>query len=191
MSATPFDLLHSRLALTGKTALVTGASRGLGAAIARQLDALGARVALSARDDTALKAVADTLGNGPVTLAAGLYTAARTEPATSTCSSANAGAILGSSASDQVDEATIDELHAVNFRAPFRLAGLAAADMAFLTANAAPARGLQPSRPARPGRPAARGRGPGRLPGQPCRRVHHGKDIAIDGGWTLSRMSRA
>lgn len=35
--------------LTGKTALVTGASRGIGAAVSRALDAAGARAALSGR----------------------------------------------------------------------------------------------------------------------------------------------
>ncbi len=40
--------------LEGRTALVTGASRGIGAAVARALDSAGARVALLARDEAAL-----------------------------------------------------------------------------------------------------------------------------------------
>ncbi len=43
--------------LTGKTALVTGSSRGIGAAIAHQLADAGARVALHGRDEVALAAL--------------------------------------------------------------------------------------------------------------------------------------
>ncbi|MEP3244979.1 MAG: 3-oxoacyl-[acyl-carrier-protein] reductase [Sneathiella sp.] len=49
--------------LTGKCALVTGASGGLGAAIAKDLHAAGATVALSGRRQEALQAVADELGD--------------------------------------------------------------------------------------------------------------------------------
>ncbi len=55
-------------ALAGRNALVTGASRGIGAAIARSLDRLGARVALSGRDRQALTAVAAGLANDPAVL---------------------------------------------------------------------------------------------------------------------------
>lgn len=44
-----------------QTVIVTGASKGLGAAIAQALDALGARLVLTARDADALKAVAAPL----------------------------------------------------------------------------------------------------------------------------------
>ncbi|WP_169568751.1 3-oxoacyl-[acyl-carrier-protein] reductase [Sneathiella limimaris] len=49
--------------LTGKCALVTGASGGLGAEIAKDLHAAGATVALSGTREDALKAVADQLGD--------------------------------------------------------------------------------------------------------------------------------
>jgi 3-oxoacyl-[acyl-carrier protein] reductase len=48
--------------LTGKTALVTGASGGIGAAIARALHAQGAAVALSGTREEALAALAAELG---------------------------------------------------------------------------------------------------------------------------------
>lgn len=50
--------------LAGKTAVVTGASRGIGAAIATALGGAGARVALLARSESAIAAVAAGIGNG-------------------------------------------------------------------------------------------------------------------------------
>ena len=47
--------------LEGRTALVTGASRGIGAATAKALDRAGARVALAARSADALEAIAADL----------------------------------------------------------------------------------------------------------------------------------
>lgn len=60
--------LANRVSLSGSTALVTGASRGIGAAVARRLDASGVRVALASRNEDDLKAVADGLSNDPVVL---------------------------------------------------------------------------------------------------------------------------
>ncbi len=59
--------------LTGKTALVTGASRGIGRAIALGLAAAGADVALSARDEASLRELAgevEALGRKAVVLPA-------------------------------------------------------------------------------------------------------------------------
>jgi NAD(P)-dependent dehydrogenase (short-subunit alcohol dehydrogenase family) len=47
--------------LDGKTAIVTGASRGIGAATARALAAAGASVALAARDGDALERLAESI----------------------------------------------------------------------------------------------------------------------------------
>jgi 3-oxoacyl-[acyl-carrier protein] reductase len=52
--------------LTGMTALVTGASGGIGSAIARTLAAQGAKVALSGTRVEALEALAAEIGNGAV-----------------------------------------------------------------------------------------------------------------------------
>ena len=61
--------------LAGRTALVTGAGRGIGAAIARALDAAGARVALVARTERELRTVASGLAHDPLVVAADLATA--------------------------------------------------------------------------------------------------------------------
>jgi 3-oxoacyl-[acyl-carrier protein] reductase len=58
--------------LTGKTALVTGATGGIGAAIAKALHAQGAHVALSGTRETVLEALANELGSRTSATAANL-----------------------------------------------------------------------------------------------------------------------
>jgi len=61
--------------LSGKRALVTGASGGIGGAIAKALHAQGAVVALSGTREDALKAVASEIGDGAHVTPANLSTA--------------------------------------------------------------------------------------------------------------------
>jgi NAD(P)-dependent dehydrogenase (short-subunit alcohol dehydrogenase family) len=115
--------------LEGRTALVTGASRGIGAAIATALDAAGARVALSGRDRELLDAVAGGLRHEPVVLPAelgtvegpaGLAHAALGELGRVDILVNNAATAARLSTID-LDAATIDTMLAVNVRAPLLL----------------------------------------------------------------------
>jgi 3-oxoacyl-[acyl-carrier protein] reductase len=65
--------------LEGKTALVTGATGGIGGAIARALQAQGARVAVSGTRVEALQALVAELGEGAVALPCNLGDAASVE----------------------------------------------------------------------------------------------------------------
>ncbi|MGZ8995605.1 MAG: SDR family NAD(P)-dependent oxidoreductase, partial [Rhodospirillales bacterium] len=61
--------------LSGRTALVTGASGGIGGAVSRTLAAQGARVVLSGTRAAALEALAGDLGQDAVVVTADLATA--------------------------------------------------------------------------------------------------------------------
>lgn len=120
-----------RALLEGRTALVTGASRGIGAAAARALDHAGARVALVARSRDKLLAVARDLDHDPVVLVADL--AERMAPADVARQALDAlgtvDVLVNNAAAaarlDTVDTdaAVIDEMLAVNVRAPLLLIG--------------------------------------------------------------------
>ena len=115
--------------LERRTAIVTGASRGIGAAIAHALDRAGARVVLVARDAAALDAVAGRLANDPVVLAAdledpdvpGRIVADARDRLGAIDVVVNNAAVGARVPTEQLDAALIDRLYAVNVRAPLLL----------------------------------------------------------------------
>ena len=124
--------------LGSKTALVTGASRGIGEAAARALDAAGARVILTGRTVGDLERVAAGLRNDPLILPADLgKPGAGTRLAEAALSGTggidilvnNAGMAIRGAPEDLV-EADLDRIIAVNFRSFLMLsAGLGPAMM--------------------------------------------------------------
>ncbi|HEY7948403.1 MAG TPA: SDR family oxidoreductase [Acidimicrobiales bacterium] len=118
-----------QLPLQGRAALVTGASRGIGAASARALDSAGARVALVARSRGELTAVARDLAHDPVIVVADLGDA--DAPAVVARQAldqlgqvdilVNNAAVAARLATVDTDSAMIDRMLAVNVRAPLLL----------------------------------------------------------------------
>ncbi len=115
--------------LDGRSALVTGASQGIGAGIALALDRAGARVALTARSRRGLEAVAATLGHDPVVLVADLADPvaplALAEEALAALGGVdilvNNAAVAHRAPTVELDAALVDRLLAVNVRAPLLL----------------------------------------------------------------------
>jgi NAD(P)-dependent dehydrogenase (short-subunit alcohol dehydrogenase family) len=124
--------------LHGRTALVTGASRGIGAATAAALDRAGARVALVARTRADLERVALRFANDPVVIPADLGD--RDAPdAVAAQAARELGAVdvLVNNAAlgrrmllRDVTAELIDAMHAVNVRAPLLLIAALAPAMA-------------------------------------------------------------
>ncbi|MHB1710063.1 MAG: SDR family NAD(P)-dependent oxidoreductase [Acidimicrobiales bacterium] len=115
--------------LEGRTALVTGASRGIGAATALALDRAGARVGLVARSREALLAVAGQLNCDPVVVTADLADPdAPSDVARQALGElghvdilVNNAAVAARLATVDTDAAVVDHLLAVNVRAPLLL----------------------------------------------------------------------
>ena len=118
------------LPLAGQSALITGASRGIGAACARALDALGARVVLVSRNAKALEALAAELTHGAAVLPSDLAA-----PTAAVAVATAALAVLGRapdivvhaagsfplSAVEAVSDEELDLALALNVAAPLRL----------------------------------------------------------------------
>jgi 3-oxoacyl-[acyl-carrier protein] reductase len=115
--------------LTGMTALVTGASGGLGSAIAKSLAAQGARLALSGSNEAKLQAFAKELGGDHATLVCNLSDPAEVDQLVPRAVEAlgkidilvnNAGITRDNLAMRMKDEEFSDVLK-VNLEAAFRL----------------------------------------------------------------------
>jgi 3-oxoacyl-[acyl-carrier protein] reductase len=123
--------------LNGMTALVTGASGGIGSAIARALAEQGARVALSGTREEALRAVADEIGGDAVVLPCDLGDGAAVDGLVPRAVEAlgrldilvnNAGVTRDNLAMRMKDEEW-DQVIRVNLEAAFRLIRAAAKPM--------------------------------------------------------------
>jgi 3-oxoacyl-[acyl-carrier protein] reductase len=123
--------------LSGMTALVTGASGGLGSAIAKALAGQGAKVALSGTREDALKAVQADLGSSAVVLPCNLSDAAAVDALVPTAVEQlggldilvnNAGVTRDNLAMRMKDEEW-DTVIRVNLEAAFRLARAACKPM--------------------------------------------------------------
>jgi 3-oxoacyl-[acyl-carrier protein] reductase len=124
--------------LTGMTALVTGASGGIGSAIAKALVGQGAKVALSGTREEALKAVAAEIGGDTVILPCNLSDAAAVDALVPQAVEAlggkldilvnNAGVTRDNLAMRMKDEEW-DQVIRVNLEAAFRLIRAAAKPM--------------------------------------------------------------
>lgn len=125
-------------ALAGRRALVTGASRGIGAATARALAEAGALVAVSARSAGPLEALCAELGAGHIAVPADLST---TEGANAVIAAVrewaggapdiivnNAGAFAHALTGDQ-DPGGLARTLRINLEAPFRIVHAFIADM--------------------------------------------------------------
>ena len=123
--------------LTGMTALVTGASGGIGSAVATALAAQGARVALSGTREEALKAVAANLPHNPIILPCNLSDAVAVDALVPSAVAAlgqidilvnNAGVTRDNLVMRMKDEEW-DDVIRINLEAAFRLIRAAAKPM--------------------------------------------------------------
>ena len=124
--------------LTGMTALVTGASGGIGSAIARALAAQGARLAVSGSNIAKLEAFRDSLGGDHVALPCDLSDGAAVDALVPAAVEAlggkldilvNNGGITRDNLVMRMKDEEWDQVIRVNLEAAFRLARAAARPM--------------------------------------------------------------
>jgi uncharacterized protein len=112
--------------LEGARVLLTGASGGLGGAIARALRARGARLVLSGRSEEALRELARELGGGPEVIGADLASAEDVDRLAERAAGVDVlVASAGVPASGRLETFTTEEIDRaldVNLRAPIQLA---------------------------------------------------------------------
>ena len=120
-----------------RTALITGASRGLGREVATQLAAVGFRVFVSGRDENCLDEVQQALNCPGLALDLGsadapvrLFSAAQAALGQVDVLVNNAGFNRAKTPLANITAAELDESYAVNVRAPILLARAALQDMA-------------------------------------------------------------
>ena len=102
------------LGLGGKRAIVTGASKGIGAAVAREYSREGARVALIARDEQLLREVASECGSSTVVVPADLSKREQLTQAFASCIDALGGVDIlinnaGSSPNGRIEQITDEQ----------------------------------------------------------------------------------
>lgn len=116
--------------LAGRTALVTGASRGIGAASARVLAAAGARVLLVARGASALEVIAKEIGHAALAIPADLTRAdecTRVVQAAQLALGGDPDIVVHAAGSfplapiESTDETELDRALQLNVAAPLRL----------------------------------------------------------------------
>jgi NAD(P)-dependent dehydrogenase (short-subunit alcohol dehydrogenase family) len=128
------------MSFTGKTAIVTGATSGIGRATAQALVREGAGVVVSGRDEAALRefSVASSAGARIVTCAVDLTNAdaparlvgAALEAFGSLDVVVNAAGVIAAAGLDATTDELWDDMMAINLRAPFRLMREAAPHLA-------------------------------------------------------------